>query len=1083
MKKLYKLIMAIIIALSGNYASAQYCLPSYSYGCNYTDGLSLFQLGTISQTIGCNGSPNTWYHDYTASATPLQIGVPATITVQTGYADTYATVFIDYNNNNTFDATEAIANINCSVANTNFTLTFTPPAGTTVGNHRLRFCTEWQTFLTNACSANSYGNCADFTVTLLNMPGAAVSITGSSSVCQETNNVNYSIPPVSSATGYNWTLLAGANIVAGANTNSILVHYSSVATSGTISVAGTNFLGTGTASSLTVTVKPTQIPYLSSTFTTINLYTESFENGGNLPAGWAIDTLNGANNITFVTSSSFPSGFLPTDGNYCVRFNSFDVDGGIMRLKQTTPFSTLGSTDVFISVDWLESNAFVGYEDKADIEWSTDGSTWTSFTTLNRYNAIQGWKNKNITLPAEALGQATLFIAFKFTSLYGNDCYLDNLKIAKHNYTVCDGTSIPYTTDASMSGYTWNAAPGGTVTSGAGTNAVNVLWNNAGIQPLSITYMNSNGCQGNKIVNVTVNPKPIPTIIGATISCSGSSTVRYDTESGMTGYNWAVSAGGIITDGEGTNSIDVTWNTAGTQNVSVNYTNASGCTASSPYSIMVLVNASPAPTIAATFNDLMVTESFENGGNMPAGWATETLTPGNTIFVTSTTIWPLNGYPVYDGSYMLRFDSYDYDGGVVRLKKTIPVSTLGLTNVAVDFAWFESTEYSTFSDGVDIEWSTNGTNWNTAGTFSRFNAVQGWKLKSQSLPVGASNQASLYIAFKFFSHFGEDCYLDLVKISAHPYPLCMGTTFSYSTEAGMTDYLWTTSQGNIITSGAGTNTVNVQWNSPGAQTLSVAYTNGAGCSNITPTTSNVTVIPLPVPAITGLNDICLASPNATYATEPGKTNYNWIVSAGGSITAGSGTNSINVTWNNAGAQTVKVNYTDPSGCNASSPTTTNVNVNAIPPTPVITQSLDTLYSSVATGNQWYSQATGIITVATNRWYVPTVNGVYYDIVTINSCVSATSSMFAYLTVSVNDISAQQTIKVYPNPANDLIYIEQDESREATIRLLDISGKMVYNGVIVDAKNKIDITNLPAEIYTLHYNSGETSTVVKIVKMK
>ena len=60
---------------------------------------------------------------------------------------------------------------------------------------------------------------------------------------------------------------------------------------------------------------------------------------------------------------------------------------------------------------------------------------------------------------------------------------------------------------------------------------------------------------------------------------SGSSGNVYTTQSGMTGYTWAVSSGGTITSGQGTNTVTVTWNTAGTQTVSVTYTNSSitGC--------------------------------------------------------------------------------------------------------------------------------------------------------------------------------------------------------------------------------------------------------------------------------------------------------------------------------------------------------------------------------------------------------------------------------------------------------------------------------------------------------------------------
>ena len=57
------------------------------------------------------------------------------------------------------------------------------------------------------------------------------------------------------------------------------------------------------------------------------------------------------------------------------------------------------------------------------------------------------------------------------------------------------------------------------------------------------------------------------------------------------------------------------------------------------------------------------------------------------------------------------------------------------------------------------------------------------------------------------------------------------------------------------------------------------------------------------------------------------TGYLWTVSAGGTLNTGAGTNSISVTWNTSGPQTVSVNYTNGT-CTAASATVYNVNVNS-----------------------------------------------------------------------------------------------------------------------------------------------------------
>jgi hypothetical protein len=58
----------------------------------------------------------------------------------------------------------------------------------------------------------------------------------------------YSVASVPGATGYLWTLPAGASIATGTNTNSITVDFSLAAASGNMSVSTTNSCGSGTAS-------------------------------------------------------------------------------------------------------------------------------------------------------------------------------------------------------------------------------------------------------------------------------------------------------------------------------------------------------------------------------------------------------------------------------------------------------------------------------------------------------------------------------------------------------------------------------------------------------------------------------------------------------------------------------------------------------------------------------------------------------------------------------------------------------------------------------------------------------------------
>jgi hypothetical protein len=183
----------------------------------------------------------------------------------------------------------------------------------------------------------------------------------------------------------------------------------------------------------------------------------------------------------------------------------------------------------------------------------------------------------------------------------------------------------------------------------------------------------------------------------------------------------------------------------------------------------------------------------------------------------------------------------------------------------------------------------------------------------------------------------------LVTIDPLPVPTISGLTSVatlintvYTTEAGMTNYIWVISAGGTIVAGgtSNDNTVTVVWNTSGPQTVSVNYDNLNGCSASTATLLNVTVGVLPVPTITGPSPVCVNTLGNVYTTEAGMTNYIWVVSAGGVITSG-GTatdNTITITWNTVAPQSVSVNYTNGDGYTAAGPTVKAITIDALPVT-------------------------------------------------------------------------------------------------------------------------------------------------------
>ncbi|HPT02033.1 MAG TPA: PKD domain-containing protein [Bacteroidales bacterium] len=160
-----------------------------------------------------------------------------------------------------------------------------------------------------------------------------------------------------------------------------------------------------------------------------------------------------------------------------------------------------------------------------------------------------------------------------------------------------------YTTQASMSNYSWTVT-GGTITAGgtSNSNTVTVTWGAAGTGHVKVNYSNASGCSAASPVDqsITINALPAPSINPVTMACENSAGNVYTTQPLMSNYSWTVTGGTITAGGTSTsNTATVTWGAAGTGHIKVNYTNANGCSAASPTDQAITIGPSPAPAFIA----------------------------------------------------------------------------------------------------------------------------------------------------------------------------------------------------------------------------------------------------------------------------------------------------------------------------------------------------------------------------------------------------------------------------------------------------------------------------------------------------
>jgi Fe-S cluster assembly iron-binding protein IscA len=239
----------------------------------------------------------------------------------------------------------------------------------------------------------------------------------------------------------------------------------------------------------------------------------------------------------------------------------------------------------------------------------------------------------------------------------------------------CINTIETYTTESGMgSSYIWSFSGGG-VPSGGGVsdNTITVTWNTASPpdHTISVKYTDGNGCTVSSptVKSITVNPLPVPTITGPTSARETSTGNIYTTQPGMLSYTWTVTGGSITSGGNGSNLAMITWNTPGSQTVSVTCVNANNCTGSSN-NYDVTVNPLPVASLVHIDGTVSV-------GSLLTG--DYTYTDGAGFDDACTFRWLRNGIAIPGATQKTYTVDLDDEGTSLTFEVT-PVSTSGYPN-------------------------------------------------------------------------------------------------------------------------------------------------------------------------------------------------------------------------------------------------------------------------------------------------------------------------------------------------------------------------------------------------------------------
>lgn len=163
------------------------------------------------------------------------------------------------------------------------------------------------------------------------------------------------------------------------------------------------------------------------------------------------------------------------------------------------------------------------------------------------------------------------------------------------------------------------------------------------------------------------------------------------------------------------------------------------------------------------------------------------------------------------------------------------------------------------------------------------------------------------------------------------------------------------------------------------------------------------------------------------------------------------------------------------------------------PGPFITQNINTLEctpdSIAGYTYQWYNSS-DVLVASGSTSYNPTIAGIYYVVLTNSAGCSVTSNNFNFVpnTASISDLD-ENNIRLWPNPANSVLYIQLSEdflanSADLQFGLFDLQGRLVLkskaNANELANVGAMNVETISSGFYMLEVISGNKKVKAKVV---
>ncbi|MES2559346.1 MAG: gliding motility-associated C-terminal domain-containing protein [Bacteroidota bacterium] len=751
----------------------------------------------------------------------------------------------------------------------------------------------------------------DSTVSLVIMIDStpAPDITGPASVCEFKQSV-YSTNTKAGNT-YQWTVAGG--VILGATTDTAITVQWSAGGAGTVSVKQTNLSGCDSTKVKDILIQPKPVPviygpgsvcsYKQAVYTTNvmpgNAYQWSVTGGVIL--GSATDTV-----ITVKWDSA------STGAITLMQINAPMCDSTISRsiLIRQVPAPAINGPGIVCAHKLVTytTNATVGNV----CQWNVIGGT-----------VIDNSIDTVITVRWNAAGIG--IITVKQINTFGCDSSTGRgisiqptpIPVISGPASICAYQQSTYTANITIgSTYQWNVT-GGIIVSSASDSTVTVKWNASGTGTITLSEVNTFGCDSVVSRSITIKPLPVPVINGTDTICAFQYSIFSTPVIAGDSYKWAV-IGGTMLGWDTSPEISVIWDAGFITRVSLKVTNNLGC--DSTILRDVFVKNAPQPTL--------------EGDTLVCSFGKYTYRANNITGAQYK--WNITGGTIVDSTS---------DTAVQVMWGTSATCQVGL--LVTSSSGCDSFTVKNISVVSRVQSAINGPDTVCERKVNVFSVtpVPGhtylWSAPGGTI-VGSATSPTLSVVWNttgnkqltLYERTAADCDTTLTHtlfVKPTPQPLILGAPTVCAYKRGVyaaafvpnDTYTWSVS-GGVIESTLADTQITIKWNGATAGSVFLKQTNKEGCDSTIEL--KVTVKQAPIPVIAGANIVC-AYRVLRYATSFGTGNtYQWTVT-GGTLFQLNDT-LIDVKWGVEGAGNITLKVVSPSLCDS-----TTAMVVDIKPTP------------------------------------------------------------------------------------------------------------------------------------------------------